>query len=278
MKRAVLFVLVFIMITSIAQADVLANLPLKDYYDEGLEYFYIEEYDLAAKYFKSAGNLLDSKKWAYYCEAIQSIMQDTLSASELRDAQARFELLAEQSFRDAEQWVKYCVGRDLENEGYIPQAAERYGSILVHDSIERYFACEGKPNLLEKESDVRSRRLSNDSTMSYYDAGEDAYFHEDYQQAADYFCLAGNFEDARKWRCYCMAISLIENNDDVENAYAIFKLLRNLGFSNAADWCIYCTARDYEDYKSYDKALNEYKKIFLHDSSERYLKLRKIVK
>lgn len=252
-----------------------------DKYNAGMEAYNGKEYAEAAAYFQSAGNLNDAKKWAYYCQAIDSVVNGKGTTKELKHAQARFELLAGQSFQQADQWVTYCMGRAYELEGFTDVAAERYyGKVLVQDSLERYMNCVGKPDLLETEESVRSRTephiLILPKNLLYEEAMLD-YMEdkpESYRRAADYFCLAGNYEDALQWRCYCLAISLIVGDDNVSDAAVLFGLLGDLGFEEAEPWIAYCTGRSYEAEGLGSKAVNYYKTIFIHDSSERYLRLK----
>ena len=224
---------------SAGAAGVLAGSGVADHYDTGMACFYLEQYQSAVQHFRSAGNYQDAKKWAYYCEAIHMVM--TASGSQaLEQAQAR----------------------------------ELYAAILVHDSIERCLACSGRTSLLESADAVRRRRGNASLPASdLYETGMNYYFLENYATAADYFCLAGNYSDARQWRCFCTAVELVTANGSISDAQILFDLLEAQGFAAAKDWVVYCRAREYESMRLHSNAISLYKTIFVHDSSERYLQL-----
>lgn len=263
-----------------AAAEMFGGSQANGEYELGMDHFNNEKYAEAAACFKRAGNIADAKKWAYYCEAIDSVVNGKGTANELNSAHARFALLAKQSFQQADQWAKYCEGRALEQEKLIDDAEERYSQILIHDSIERYLACCKKSDLIESTQSVRQRMLKDEPITpgaSYcYQTGMGEYYLENYRKAADYFCLAGNYEDARLWRYYCLAISLIIDDDAVGNAATIFRLLEGQGFESASQWLTYCRGRELENLKMTKEAIKEYETIFLHDSSDRYLRLKGI--
>lgn len=251
---------------------------LPENFNKGMQAYYDQDYETASEYFFAAGNMQDAKLWAYYCKAIDSVVNGSGTKEELESASARFELLSHQSFQQAEQWKLYCEGRLYELKGMgDKKSTPLYSQILIHDSIERYMACFKKPYLLESEASVKKRMAGlSVSTKDAYEMGMRCYMEdkpEEYKKAADYFCLAGNYEDARQWRCFCLAISLVLNDDNTEDAGMIFKLLEQLNFTEAAPWATYCTARNYEKKGISNKALPLYQTIFIHDSSERYLRL-----
>lgn len=258
---------------SAGAAGVLAGSGVADHYDTGMACFYLEQYQSAVQHFRSAGNYQDAKKWAYYCEAIHMVM--TASGSQaLEQAQARFELLAAQHFEQAAQWASYCKARSYEQLQMKAQARELYAAILVHDSIERCLACSGRTSLLESADAVRRRRGNASLPASdLYETGMNYYFLENYATAADYFCLAGNYSDARQWRCFCTAVGLVTANGSISDAQILFDLLEAQGFAAAKDWVVYCRAREYESMRLHSNAISLYKTIFVHDSSERYLQL-----
>lgn len=283
-KRICLLLSLLLLITSctscVASAEMFGGSQANGEYNLGLEHFANEKYADAAACFKKAGNVSDAKKWAYYCEAIDSVVSGKGTANELNSAHARFTLLARQSFQQADQWAKYCEGRAFEQAKLTDDAEDRYSQILIHDSIERYLACCGKSDLIESTQSVRQRMLRDEpiapSASHCYQTGLVAYDLENYHEAADYFCLAGNYEDARLWRCYCLAISLIIDDDAVGDAATLFRLLEGQGFEAASQWLTYCRGRELENLNMTKEAIQEYEIIFLHDSSDRYLRLKGI--
>lgn len=282
-KRICLLLSLLLLITfgtsCIAAAEMFGGSQANGEYALGMDHFNNEKYAEAAACFKRAGNIADAKKWAYYCEAINSVVNGKGADDELNSAHARFTLLAKQSFQQADQWAKYCEGRAREL-GNLNGADACYSQILVHDSIERYLACCKKSELIESTQSVRQRMLKNEPiapSVSYcYQTGMGEYYLENYRKAADYFCLAGNYEDARLWRYYCLAISLIIDDDAVGDAGTIFSLLEAQGFESASQWLTYCRGRELEKLNMTKEAIREYEIIFLHDSSDRYLRLKGI--
>lgn len=258
---------------SAGAAGVLAGSGVADQYDAGMACFYLEQYQSAVQRFRSAGNYQDAKKWAYYCEAIHMV-QTASDDKALARAQARFELLGAQGFQQSAQWATYCKARAYEQLPNPGKARELYATILVHDSIERYLACSGRGSLLEGADAVRRRR--GDAALpasDLYETGLNYYFLENYAAAADFFCLAGNYSDARQWRCFCTAVGLIQAGN-LADATLLFNLLDAQGFAGAKEWAEYCRAREYESLRLYPQALALYQNIFVYDSSERYLQLR----
>ena len=51
--------------------------PLENY-ETGMVCFQSREYGKAAQYFHDAGNYKDAKKWAYYCEAIDDMICNSM--------------------------------------------------------------------------------------------------------------------------------------------------------------------------------------------------------
>lgn len=251
-------------------------------YDEAMEYFYCEEYGIAADYFRKAGNYHDAKKWTYYCEAIELAMEELAGSKELSGAAGRFEILAAQSFQDADQWLIYLKGREYEMRSMTKPAAEEYAKVLIHDSVQRYLSCNGKPDLLKgQEQSINELAWANElpadlSAEEYFSEGMDAYYFEEYELAAMCFSAAGNYQNAKEWFCYTHAVSLVIDDDNIEDASLLFRLLSNRSFQNAEDWVIYLKARDYESINK-KAAMDLYKSIFIYDSSERYLKLRSLM-
>lgn len=273
-----LLLLALVLLCTSASAEFFGTAPtLHEHYNAGMQAYYEQDYPAAAEYFLAAGNLQDAKQWAYYCQAIDSVVNGSGKEKEILHAKARFELLAHQSFQQANQWVIYCTGRAYELKGLGRKAADEcYNKVLIHDSIERYMSCIGKSKLLESEEPVKKRMSTPLRAKFAYEEGMLNYLYgmpEDYKKAADYFCLAGNYEDALQWRCFCLAISLVVNDDNVEDASWIFSMLSQQGFEEAEQWLSYCTARDYEKKGLKPKATDLYKTVFVHDSSERYLRL-----
>lgn len=257
-------------------ASSLEGLSVQEYYDLALEAFKNGDYADAADLFGNAGNHLDARKWQFYALAIDEVIHNGSSASAMADAENRFELLAAQDFEQAAQWATYCDARSHELSGFKPDAAAKYETILIYDSIERYLACKGSAydGLLESADQVR-RRVGgvSGSAAALYNEAMDLYLFGIYDDAADYFCLAGNYSDARQWRCYCKAIDLVVSDDDLDRANVLFTLLSAHDFADSADWVIYCKGRYAEAGGFTADAIKEYKKIFLHDSSERYMTL-----
>lgn len=279
-KWMTLLLLCALSFTFSASADTLALTKIpKDNYEDGLNAYNTGNYRAAADSFRAAGNYQDAKKWVYYCEAIDLIRPEmTLEA--LQEPADRFELLSSLAFQDAAQWYQYCEGREYEQRGSRKLAEEKYSTILVSDSIERFFACKGKPDLLDSQETVRQRMQPYLTLIAsdLYANGIRQYItannRSEYQKAADFFCLAGNYQDARQWHCYCLGIQFVMN-DDIASASVIFKLLSNFDFQQATDWFTYCEARELEASSSTLKAQEYYKRIFIHDSSDRYMKLKR---
>ena len=272
-----LFLIVSFLLGSVALAGSgLSGMGVMDCYEAGTDLFCMEDYEQAAQYFTAAGNYKDAKKWAYYCQAICIVLNcSSQDAKMLNSAQIRFELLATQDFEDAAHWVQYCKARAYEAESMLQKAKELYAGIVVHDSVDRYLACMNRSGVLESAATVKGRMgyQALGTAHEMYDTGMDLFYLEDYSAAADYFCMAGNYQDARKWRCYCQAISLVTGNGNIEDAQLLFDLLVSQGFEAAQEWQVYCKARAYESSLMVSKALELYKTIFVYDSSERYLNL-----
>lgn len=278
MKRmialAVALMLTLVVLCAAADMPDTRGMRPRDAYQAGAQAYENKEYADAAVYFEAAGNHRDALMWAFYCQAISLIIDGEGTEAEIERASARFELLAEQSFQQAEQWAQYCKGREWEFTA-IPQASICYSSILVHDSLERYLRCNGKSDLLETEAALRARVDGADIRLrgeAAYEVAVDYYDGGDYAEASSYFWLAGNYADAPLWRFYCQAIQLVEQNE-IEDAFIIFDLLVAQGFAAAESWSVYCEAREWEAQGS-PKAENLYKTIFVYDSAERYLRLK----
>lgn len=270
LKRCTILLILLCLLPGAASAGgVLAGAGVADQYDLAMAAFYLEDYAGAASLFARAGNFQDAKKWGYYCSAINSV----LSGGDLSGAQVRFELLAAQNFQQAADWAKYCKARAYEEQRIPSRASELYATILVHDSIERYLKCLNRSGALESAQSVR-KRLSgvNLPVKDLYETGMAYYYLEEYASAADYFCLAGNYENARQWYCYCAAITLVTRSS-LTDAQALFSLLDAQAFAPAAQWVTYCRAREYEQMHLNSSAVELYRTIFIYDSSERYLKL-----
>jgi len=278
MKRwCVLLLAISMLMGSMAFASNKASgMGVVDCYEAGADLFCMEDYEQAAEYFEAAGNYKDAKKWAYYCQAISIVLNSNgRNTKMLNSAQVRFEVLAAQSFEDATDWVQYCKARAFEAESMLQRAKELYATIVVHDSVERYLACLNRAGVLESTTSVRARMTHQASrtVREMYDAGMDLFYLEDYRKAADFFCMAGNYQDARKWRCFCQAAALVVENVNMEDAQVLFELLVSQGFEMAQDWQVYCKARSYESALLVPKAIELYKSVFVFDSSERYLRL-----
>lgn len=277
MRRLLIVMLVMLLITGVAAGEGMAPMEL---YDEGMESYYMENYEAAAEYFGKAGNYQDARKWAYYCEAILLVMNGKCTQEEIFDAEARFTLLANQSFRDADQWLNYTKGREWQDfVNNKEEAKSCYITTMVLDSLERYMECCGKADLLktrpESLSDLEKYEGETAvlSVEEYYDKGMEAYYFEEYALAADYFTAAGNYMDARQWRCFTLAISLVTQYDNLSDAEDLFESLTALGFRNADEWCIYIDGRNYEAGSSWQKACGCYESIMVYDSCERFLQL-----
>ena len=106
---------ILLLVSATAEGGIGSGVAAKDAYEKGKESFSAEEYVEAAWWFEKAGNHEDAKKWAYYCQAIDLVING--GENDLPRAQARFELLAGQEFEQAVQWVAYCKGRYQENTG-----------------------------------------------------------------------------------------------------------------------------------------------------------------
>lgn len=273
---ALFLVLLLLPVAAFASSGSLTGVGIADSYDSGMDFFALEDYSKAARCFEAACNFKDAKKWMYYCQAISSVVEcNEQDVNAMSAAQARFELLAAQSFENAAQWAQYCKARAYEANAMTNDARALYATIVVHDSIERYLACLNKTGVLESAEAVR-KRLANQASGSagdFYQMGMDLYYLEDYRPAADYFCLAGNYQDARMWRCYCAAVALVTEQDRLEDGKVLFDLLSSQGFEAAKPWQTYCAARDYEQMSFVKQAAELYKTIFVYDSSDRYLKL-----
>lgn len=253
----------------------LEGLSAHESYTLALEAFNAGDFSGAAEQFSHAGNYQDAKKWRYYSQAISDVISNTASVA---DAQNRFLLLSAQSFQQAGQWATYCNARSYELNGFIYDAANLYAEVLVYDSVERYLTCLGQAysGMLDSAETVRSRqRDAIGSPAALYEEAKELYRYDFYADAADYFCLAGNYSDARQWRCYCTAIDLIVSHEDIARAEVLFSLLSKHDFADASDWLIYCDARNSEASGFTSEAIDLYMQIFLHDSSERYLDLLK---
>ena len=277
MKSIVVTMLILLCVLMPFQASatmVAADLSVADSYETGMACFYLEDYSTAVAYFSQAGNYKDAKKWNYYCQAIDLILQDEPSIEKLEHAKIRFDLLAAHEFQDADQWATYCKARQFEAQKLQAAAEELYVTILVHDSIERYLACQNRSNLLNAVfvDEVRMKYASLPA-VELYETAINFYYLEEYNYAADCFFLAGNYSDARKWRCFCTAISLIINHDQVSDAQILFDLLSRQNFPDAQAWLTYCKAREYENMQFTANAIELYKTAFVYDSSERYLNL-----
>ena len=252
-------------------AMTLGGIGADEYYQQGMSYFHMEDYAAAASSFQQAGNYLDAKKWTYYCQAIDGVVNST-DANALSRAAARFGLLEAHSFEQSAQWTIYCKARSYESMGIKDTAARHYEQILVHDSIERYLACVGMEQLTESAEEVRSRvDTGGMSAAELYETAMAYYYFEEYATAADYFCLAGNYSDARQWGYYCRAISLVKDGKPLENTAQLFSILNTQQFADADQWLTYCQARYREEKGMYSQAAEMYRQIFINDSSERYL-------
>jgi len=276
MKRIVSALILLFLLAPCALSE---GFGVMELYDEGMESFYMQDYAEAAACFRKAGNYSDAKKWAYYCEALQLVMNSKCGSKQWIEAEARITLLEAQSFRDTDQWALYIKGKEYEASGYKSEAAGYYGKILIHDSLERYLTCVGKPQLLKTRSESLKnleKNLDADLFMSaqeLYQEGMDAYYFEEYAMAADYFAAAGNYMDAGRWCCFTQAISLILEDDNLSDANALFRLLQGIGFEKADDWLTYIKGREFEKEGYYPNALGCYSSIMIYDSSERYVDL-----
>ena len=272
-----LLLLTLLLGVSSAHSEMLDDVVTQMEYEQGKMYFNQENYTKAAEHFELARNYEDAKKWLFYCQAIHSVAKNDVPLATLDEAYAMFGLLAAHHFEQAEQWAIYCEGRIYELKKMKTDAADAYSRVLVDNSIDRYLALKNKAALLEPVDTVRQRvNLDNilPNSEAYYQAGDDAWTLDQYAIAADYFCLAGNYEDARQRRCLCLAITMVKKKN-IEDAAVIFKLLASLGNEEAAQWYTYCEGRDYESRKMYVDAIEKYKSIFLLDSPTRYLDLCK---
>lgn len=277
-RRLLAGILILLLIPGMALAagGSLSGMGIADRYEMGMDLFYLEDYDQAAEYFAAVGNYRDAKMWAYYCQAIDAVIDSkTTYSKDLEGAQARFELLAAQSFEDAALWAQYCKGRAYENLSMVEDARKLYAKTIVHDSTERYLKLLNKGTILDSADNVRKRMASKAAGTAgeLFEAGMDLYYLEDYSAAADYFCLAGNYQDARKWRGFCIAIHLVTQKDNLTDAQVLFDMLCNQGFEAAEPWLVYCKGREYEKIKYINQAIDLYRTIFVFDSSERYLRL-----
>lgn len=285
MKRAFLLLLVLVMVC-IAVPGVAAVVersgmnPLENY-ETGVVYYQSREYGKAAQYFHAAGNYKDAKKWAYYCEAIDDMIRNGNDYSSMEEAYNRFVLLDNLEFMDAGQWAEYCKGRQYEMINNPSKAAAVYAGICVHDSMERYLACKnGSAYLQQRGAAARQGAetagfgsISGMNGQELYERGMYLYNLGEYRLAADFFCLAGNYQDANKWRYYCEAVYLMttEITADMDQAHAMFSVLEQQKFENVDEWILYLKGRSYEADGNWKKAREYYGQIFVYDSAERYL-------
>lgn len=263
-----------VMMTGALAADMLP----RNAYLEGTEAYLSRNYVEAVEFFRMAGNHKDARLWMYYCEAIDMVVNGDGSEHTLAAAKVRFELLETHEFHQAGQWASYCKGRLYELDKMPKSARECYEQILVYDSVEHYLICLNQPDLLKNEDELRSRVEPADLHMRgepAYEVAVEFYEAEDYETAAAYFWLAGNYEDAVLWRCYCQAIALVTVEDDYSHADVLFKLLASQGFAQAEQWSLYCQGREYEKDNVGKKAVTCYQQALVHDSFERYLRLKK---
>ncbi|MBR2054332.1 MAG: hypothetical protein IJ968_05495 [Clostridia bacterium] len=285
MKRVLVIFLALIMACSAvpAMAAVVERTgmnPLENY-ETGMVCFQSREYGKAAQYFHDAGNYKDAKKWAYYCEAIDDMICNSNDYHALEEAFNRFVLLDNLEFRDAGQWAEYCRGRQYEIMNNPTRAASVYAGICVHDSMERYLACKDGSDYLQKRSQEARQEAENAGFGSVsgmngqelYERGMYLYNLGEYQLAADFFCLAGNYQDANKWRYYCEAVYLMttEQAAAMDQAHAMFSVLEQQEFENVDEWILYLKGRSYEADRNWKKARECYGQVFVYDSAERYL-------
>lgn len=272
---SLMILLLCVLMTFQASATmVTADLGAADSYEAGLACFYLEDYSTAAAYFSRAGNYKDAKKWDYYCQAIDLVLKDEPGIDTLEHAKIRFDLLAAHEFQDADQWVTYCKARQFEAQRLQSAAGDLYSTIVVHDSIERYLRCRGRSDVFDAAAANGTRnKYASLPAAELYETAMNLYYLEEYDHAADTFSLAGNYSDARKWRCFCTAISLIVNADNISDAQVLLDLLSRQEFPDAQTWLTYCKAREYESMRFTTNAIELYKAAFVYDSSERYIKL-----
>jgi len=286
MKWFALLLAVFLLPLGACADFALSGISPHDSYTMATDAFKAGHYLEAIQLFSDAANFQDAKKWLFYCQAIHDVITYNSTPDVIANAGKRFQLLSAQSFEQADQWATYCTARSYDLDGYTYDAAAKYAEVVVYNSIERYLACMGSEysNLLESQETVQKRHHDAGTVRAeLYKEAKAAYDIGRYAYAADYFCLAGDYSDARQWRCYCTAINLIVSHKDtdpeeivladVARARVLFSLLSKHHFADSADWLIYCTARRSEADGYAADALKQYESIFLHDSPIRYLEL-----
>ncbi len=279
-RLGICLIIVFSLITSVATAEgILGDYSVQENFETAKFMYEMEEYAEAAQYFEKAGNFNDAKRWKYYCQAIDETLKVEPSAAIPFLTIAKFELLSAQNFEQASQWLIYCEGRNFESKRFANQALDCYQQIIIHDSIERFLKLAKREASLKNRDEViqelvvQAGDISLFSSTDLFEFGTLYYNLEQYDLAADFFCAAGNFPEARIWRIYCEAISLIMNDNNINDAEALLSILSKLNFDKSNEWLSYCLARKYEDKMLWSPALDEYQKIFVFDSSERYISL-----
>lgn len=284
MKRMIAFLLALVLLCGAvpALAAVVERQDMNplEYYETGMVYFQSRDYAGAARHFGSAGNYQDAKKWAYYCEAIDYMIHNSSNVDALEEAYNRFVLLDNLGFEDAGQWAVYCTGRQYEILNNPSRAAAAYAQICVHDSMERYLACENGSNYLvqrndaaRSEAEARFGSIAGMNGKDLYNRGMNLYNLGEYLLAADFFYLAGNYQDAKKWRYYCEAVYLMttEKTSSMNQAHIMFSVLEQQEFENVDAWLMYLKGRSFEADGNWKKAKEYYGQIFVYDSAERYL-------